>query len=402
MNVPHTAARLTARGTLVALTLLTAASCAIPLDKETGEWGSCQFDDLRLRTDFPGARATACRRTSRDKLDVLIEPENRPINPSPWYAFVIDAPRSTTPHAVTLSLSFAGFKHRYAPKISDDGHDWRVLDDAGFSIAEDERSATLHVMVSRKPLWIAAQEMWPNEKYDDWMAALLKQAPFAAKRVLGKSAEGRDIWLLDTAPEVDKPNTIVILGRQHPPEVTGAYALTAFVERLLSDDSQSKEFLSRYRVIIVPNLNPDGVAKGHWRHNTGGVDLNRDWGPFTQPETQLMRDLLASLVSNRQSRLRLVLDFHSTYRDLIYTQHDYEPTDPVDFTAKWIARIRERLPGYQLERNPNNSGIPSARTYVYQQYRVPSITYEVGDATDRGQIANISSEAARALMDVLP
>ena len=29
-----------------------------------------------------------------------------------------------------------------------------------------------------------------------------------------------------------------------------------------------------------------------WRHNANGVDLNRDWTAFTQPETQAIKNYL--------------------------------------------------------------------------------------------------------------
>ena len=44
------------------------------------------------------------------------------------------------------------------------------------------------------------------------------------------------------------------------------------------------------RAAVVPLANPDGVEQGHWRHNAQGVDLNRDWDRFQQPETRALRD----------------------------------------------------------------------------------------------------------------
>ena len=42
--------------------------------------------------------------------------------------------------------------------------------------------------------------------------------------------------------------------------------------------------------------NPDGVDSGYWRHNSNGVDLNRDWIEFTQPETKAIKQFLESKV----------------------------------------------------------------------------------------------------------
>ncbi len=44
-------------------------------------------------------------------------------------------------------------------------------------------------------------------------------------------------------------------------------------------------WFEEHNFLILPLLNPDGMALGHWRHNLGSVDLNRDWGIFGQPET---------------------------------------------------------------------------------------------------------------------
>jgi Penicillin-insensitive murein endopeptidase/Zinc carboxypeptidase len=42
---------------------------------------------------------------------------------------------------------------------------------------------------------------------------------------------------------------------------------------------------------VVPTLNPDGLAR-RTRANAAGVDLNRDFGAFSQPETRLARALI--------------------------------------------------------------------------------------------------------------
>ena len=84
----------------------------------------------------------------------------------------------------------------------------------------------------------------------------------------------------------------MVFGRQHPPEVTGWLAMKAFVETLNGDSKLAKKFRKKYTTYVVPLMNPDGADLGHWRHNAGGVDLNRDWSQFHHPETQAVRDFL--------------------------------------------------------------------------------------------------------------
>lgn len=62
---------------------------------------------------------------------------------------------------------------------------------------------------------------------------------------------------------------MMVIGRLHPPEVTGQFALQAFVESLCMDSETAKKFRKEYTVYVVPMMNPDGVDNGHWRHNTG-------------------------------------------------------------------------------------------------------------------------------------
>ena len=106
-----------------------------------------------------------------------------------------------------------------------------------------------------------------------------------------------------------------------------------FVERLLARDELAEEFRRQFGILIVPNINPDGVYHGNWRHNVNGIDLNRDWGPFTQPETQLMRDELARFLEAGAARPYVFLDFHSTAHDVIYTQLDEMETFETERTV---------------------------------------------------------------------
>lgn len=82
---------------------------------------------------------------------------------------------------------------------------------------------------------------------------------------------------------------ILILSRQHPPEVTGYLAMQSFVETICGEGDTATKFREVYNTYVIPNLNPDGVDNGHWRHNSGGVDLNRDWEDFNQPELQAVK-----------------------------------------------------------------------------------------------------------------
>ena len=369
-----------------------------PAQAATGGWTSCDLGDLRISNDFPAARANACFRQSEEAVAVLVMPEQADVNPSPWYAFrvVADAPRR-----LATTLVYGQHKHRYAPKVSRDGVAWELLSASRVRVADDGRTATLELDVGPQPLWVAAQELWPAARHTAFLRRMQGREAVEVAR-LGTSLQGRPIDLLRTDPGQPRPETLVVIGRQHPAEVTGAQALEPFVETLLDDSELSRRFRATHRVVVVPMLNPDGVEAGHWRLNAGGTDLNRDWGPFTQPETRLMRDLLASIDGHPAGRLAALVDFHSTREDVFYTQRDEDPIRPAGFYATWLGRLQERMPGYSVKRSPGHqAGLPTAKTWVYETYGVPAVTFEIGDDTPTGLSARLAAEAARALMETM-
>lgn len=177
--------------------------------------------------------------------------------------------------------------------------------------------------------------------------------------------------------------------------MSGAFAFFAFTETLFGDTDLAREFRQRFRVIAIPSLNPDGVTGGNWRLNLRGVDLNRDWGKFKEPETALIGDLLDKLDAS-DAKLRMFIDFHSTKSNVFYTQEN--PTHPPRFTVRWLKAVRPVIPDYRFRIDPGpGENRRVAKNYIYGRYGIPSITYEVGDETDRA----VTRDAARVLAEEL-
>jgi predicted deacylase len=243
-----------------------------------------------------------------------------------------------------------------------------------------------------EPVWIAAQELITPAVHHAWNQDIAERYDITLAE-LGASRNGRPIHAFDINP--DSRDVVLLTGRQHPPEVSGVFAFYAFLETLLGNSGLAPDFRQNYRIIAIPLLNPDGVANGNWRHNLGGVDLNRDWGVFTQPETKLVADLLDELDASG-CRIRLFIDFHSTKRNLFYTQDSSSITEPPDFTRTWLKNSATRLRNYPFT-NEERSGPDANRgkNYMYQRYGVPSVTYEVGDETNR----EVAREAAKVFAE---
>ena len=190
-----------------------------------------------------------------------------------------------------------------------------------------------------------------------------------------------------------------MIGRQHPPEVSGAVAFFAFTETVFGDSGLAEQFRERFRVIAIPLMNPDGVVAGHWRHNRGSLDINRDWGPFTQPETQLVAGLFDEFDADGSS-LRMFVDFHSTDRNTFYAQQ--EPTRPPDFTRTWLGNAEPRISDYPFTNEESPTENPAvAKNYIYARYGIPAVTFEAGDETDREALRVAAVIFAEELMRLM-
>ena len=370
-------------------------ACAKPVAEfEPGE--SCDAGRFVVADDFDGARRGECQVYADESVELHIRPEDEgPINDSPWYAFRL-LPNGTVD--ATITLRYHGGKHRYWPKVSHDRQHWTRLDDAAVDVSWFRSSATFTVVLDADPVWVAAQEVVLPADVERWIDAQSAHAQ-VAQTVLGVSAGGRPIHKLDINPK--SKEVVFLAGRQHPPEVSGAFGFQGFYAAIVAESEVASRFRDRFHIVALPMLNPDGVVAGNWRHNLGGVDLNRDWGPFTQPETKLVEELL-NRYEKMGKQVRIFVDFHSTTSNLMYTQTSEDETEPARFTDEWIAATLPRLEDYEFTQEPRPfSDLATSRNYMYGRYGVPSVTFEVADEEDRDATITAAGVFAEEMMHML-
>ena len=358
----------------------------------------CENDRAAISIEHATASVSECNPVAGSVFQLTIRPENTPINDSAWYGFRVDPKLQGD---LRVSLRYEDGKHRYRPKISYDGKKWELVAADRVEKKNDNR-VDLRLKMDARPFFVSAQEIFTKDAHDAWTAAMADKS-FVTASEIGKSRDGHPIRMLTVQadPQTKKP-FIMWVGRQHPPEVTGALALIPFTETVLSDSALAQEFRDTFDLLIVPNMNPDGVTAGYWRHNKGGIDLNRDWGPFTQPETQAVKSVVDRFEG--EDEIALFLDFHSTWRNLLYTQTDEEPTSPPMFARDWIAAADARLDDkvYAFTREPRPmSDRKISKNYMYENFGVAAITFEVGDQTDRKAIDLAGKVFAEEMMRIM-
>ena len=357
----------------------------------------CQQAGVKVLTDFQGGNINGCEFTPNGRLTISVAPENEPINTSPWYAFRLLADATTD---VAVVLDYGNYKHRYTPDFSLDGVNWQTYPAAKLDLNKDNSRAGFSLTVPKgKSVVIAAQPLLTSSHYATWLESLTEQHGVTVSAA-GQSVEGRPLWRATTPA---KKHTLLLLGRQHPPETTGALALIGFVERLFETDALAKRFRDEVGILLYPLINPDGVDKGYWRHNVQGKDLNREWGLFSQPENRVIDTDVAQWLEKHDTQLIKAIDFHSTHYEVFYTQPDQSAETMPDLLGDWLADFEAlmsaRFDDFDIRRQVSkNPQVNAAKHYYFTRYGISSTTLEMGDETDRGFIKAYGRAAAESFM----
>jgi carboxypeptidase T len=261
------------------------------------------------------------------------------------------------------------------------GHDYVLLEATPEETAALTRLGFTMVKIDTQDQYDA---LFPpaDSNYHDYaeMLAELQQAALDHPSIfslfsIGVSYEGRTIWAgkISDNVNVDENEPEVLFthhqhAREHLTVEMGLYTL-----RILTDEygsnPQITSLVDGREIWFVFDMNPDGgeydIATGSyvsWRKNRQpnpgftaiGTDLNRNWGyrwgccggssgtassdtyrgpsAFSAPETQLVRDFVASRVVGGTQQIKTHIDFH-TYAELVMWPYGYTLTDlPSDMT----------------------------------------------------------------------
>lgn len=381
-----------------------------PIGKQEKRTFEFDADQVYFSNQFDGARINQISRNGENSYTITILPENAPINPSPWYAFQVWSKKKKE---VKITFQYPeGNQHRYSPQISSDGKKWKPLEakyieeigkgNASFGPESRPKNIIMRLKTGKKRLWVSGQELQNSARVFEWMENLAKKKKFQIEDI-GKTTEGRPLKMLKMG-NLQAKNMILVISRQHPPEVTGYFAMQFFIEKIADKSGLSKEFRKNWAIYVVPLMNPDGVDNGHWRHNAGGIDLNRDWFAFNQPETQAVRDFLKRKEAETGGKFYFGIDFHSTWEDIYYPMvKEFTDTNSPGLMWNWLDAIKKEIPNYQPNIQPNNRLDPTqvSRNYFIKAHKMEAIVFEIGDNTPREFIKKKGQVGATELMKLL-
>ena len=329
---------------------------------------------IKISSNFDCGNIEVIDASDTAAIRLNIRPEQTgPLQEYMWFYFVLTGAKV---QRCGFRLENAGGT-RWAPKAwenyrivaSYDRQEW-------FRIATefDGRVLSWQHEVERDRVWYA---YYPPYHAAERMALLNRCAasPRARVEVLGETLDRRDLELVTVGEPGAGRHACWVIGRHHCGETQAEAAAEAILDRLIDEaDPISRALLQQAVFYVVPNINPDGSARGNHRTNAAAIDLNRAWSNTTReksPEVWLVRermratgcDFLLDLhadetrpyvwpvgtsgipsLSERQVRLRKAFD-----QALVRANPDYRPdlpkerveaapgTDPLAMAISWTA-----------------------------------------------------------------
>lgn len=369
-----------------------------PIKLQTKKIYALENINVFASNKFDGARLSNFTKLNDSTAIANIQPENTPINNSPYYGFKI---WSKEPKTFYVVLNYPkGFKHRYIPKIKKNGR-WRVINQSNIIIKDS--LTIIKLDLKKKKQTVAAQKIETSKDVQKWTTELYnKNKELITLKNVGLTTLGRKLpALIINKKNNAKKEVIILLTRQHPPEVTGYYAFQKFIETLFKEKKILDLFLKKHTIIAFPIINPDGVDLGHWRHNAAGVDTNRDWSKYNQPEIKQIVRFIEKYLKSTKSKIILGLDFHSTWYDIFYTNKDRKATTLPNFIDNWFKEIEHNIDNYKIVEASKNSTKPVSKGWFLNGHKATGITFEIGDETPTENLEKISSTAAIKMMQIL-
>lgn len=377
--------------------ILLLLACTSSCKWQIKESKSDKIVEVTFDTLFPGARLNSIEKLAENKFKGNVKPAFEPVNESPWFAFGV---RSDEKKQIELVLDYGKYRHRYIPKLSTDRTHWTPLAPSKIRIDSLQGTATLILDVSPRKLYVAAQEIESSQDTYRWMDSLLRKPLGIKKQVAGKTVLGNNNYLL-SYENGGTEDAVVLVARQHPPEIPGGtIGFKKFYETLFSDLAVAQKFRKNFNIYAFPLLNPDGVDRGNWRHNAQGVDLNRDWVDFTQPETRAVRSFLDSVVDVGK-KIRFAVDFHTSHSGpylLVLDSINQAKTSGI--VPQWVRKIEATF-DIEVNTRKRSQELPYCYNYFFNEFGSEAVTYEDGDEVDRTVIKQKALIYARALMRIL-
>ncbi len=221
-----------------------------------------------------------------------------------WFHFRVTAELGTK-----VELAITGLKDSAYPQgwpdyqacVSEDREEWRRA-----PTSYDAASGTLTIAYepTGPVAWFAYFAPYSMERHHDLIAqcATLDGVDY---RQLGTTLDGQPLDCLEMG---SGDRQVWLYARQHPGESMAEWWMEGVLDMLTDPaDPAARLLLTKCRLHIVPNMNPDGSRRGHLRTNAVGANLNREWH---EPSAERSPEVLAVRDAMDASGVDFAIDVH--------------------------------------------------------------------------------------------
>jgi murein tripeptide amidase MpaA len=235
---------------------------------------------MKIFSNFESGSINVVKAESKDDIQLSIPNDNQS-ELHQWFHFRLES-ETQQPHTITLlDLANSAYPegwNGYDVVASYDREEW-------FRIPSefDGDNLTFTVIPENESMYFAYFAPYSYDRHQDLLH--LAQSHYNCRlETLGHTLDNRDVSLLvigdeHAADSEEAPKKkIWVIARQHPGETMAEWFVEGLVQRLLDEtDTVGRALLNKAVFYVVPNMNPDGSARGHLRLNAIGVNLNREW-----------------------------------------------------------------------------------------------------------------------------
>ncbi len=330
---------------------------------------------ITLTADFDGGNIEVLENNG-GHFDLAIRPDTGS-HYYQWFFFQVDGARDTD---LTLRITNAGGSaypggwQNYRARVSDSGN-W-VQTDTDYA----DGVLTIRHRPHSDSTRFAYFAPYPSERH----TALVAQ--YAAvdgvdHRVLGQSLDGRPLDLLTLG---EGPLKVWFYARQHPGETMAEWWMEGALELLTGDDAAAVALRKAATIHVVPNMNPDGSARGHLRTNAAGTDLNREWAAPTLERSPEIVHVLGAMV---ETGVDFAIDVHGdeAIPHVFMAGFDGIPslTDrQAGLYTTYLAGLKARTPDFQTTHGypvaaPGRANLAMSTAQLAERFGAVSMTLEM-------------------------
>lgn len=237
-----------------------------------------------IRTDFEGSNLDSWVEPTPDTWDLTIKYDMNSTEYR-WYSFKIEGASGTTQ---TFNITNAGSANASGawsfnrPVYSQNsGATWGRISNTSYIGGV---FSFVHTIGSNSE-WLALGVVYDFSRWESLVITISSNPLVTSVTELTQTLQGRPLHLLTiTDPSVDdsQKKAVWITARQHPAEIGGSWVCEGLIDWLLGGSPEADNLLRESIFKIAGFMNPDGVVLGHYRLNTLGLNLNREWNSTTE------------------------------------------------------------------------------------------------------------------------